>query len=59
MSFMRALREILTPGKPQFKARIASITEDQARLLNCLHLLEQPVTRSIVKSTDEAAEFPS
>jgi hypothetical protein len=53
----QALREILTPGKAEFKARVAQITEEQSRLLQTLHLLEQPAMRDVTAATDRAAEF--
>lgn len=57
MGMLDALKEILSPTRTKFKARILGVTNEQARLVKCLHLLEEPATRVIMASTDDAAEF--
>ena len=56
MKFLKLLRDVLSPGSPEFRGYLSRADEDQARLLRCLHRLDQPVTREIRVSTDEAAE---
>jgi hypothetical protein len=57
VNFLRVLKEVLRPGSPEFKAHLTRASEQEERLLRCLRQLEDPATRDINASTDEAAEF--
>lgn len=57
MSWLSVVKEVLTPGSARYKAHVMRVTEEQARLVKCLHLLEDVTTRDIKSCTDEAAEF--
>jgi hypothetical protein len=53
----KLVREVLTPGRPEFRAHLARADEEERRLLRCLQILDDPATREINASTNEAAEF--
>jgi hypothetical protein len=54
---LQVIKEILLPGKSRFKAQLLSQAEEEKRIINCLHQLDNRVTRSINAATDRAAEF--
>ena len=51
------IKEVLKPGNPEFRAHMARVQEEERRLLRCLQILDDPVTKQINASSDEAAEF--
>ena len=53
----RLVKEVLSPGKAEFRAHLSQMEDQERRLLRCLQILDDPVTRDINASTDEAAEF--
>ena len=57
MSFLRVLKEVLTPGSPEFKAHLTRLSDREAELVKCLHRLDQPAIRTMRDASDEAAEF--
>lgn len=57
MNILSVIKEVLSPGQPEFRAHLTRMKDEEVRLLKCLHYLEQPATQQIKASTDEAAEF--
>ena len=54
---MKLIKEVMSPGGATLRAHLTKASEEEARLLRCLQLLDDPVTRSVNTSTNEAAEF--
>lgn len=57
MNLLRVIREVLRPGQPEFKAHLLRASREEERLLRVLQILDDPATRQVNASTDEAAEF--
>lgn len=57
MNLLRVIKEVLTPGNPEFRAQLTRLGEEELKIVKCLHLLSQPATQALNKGTDEAAEF--
>lgn len=56
-NFLHTVKEVLAPGQREFKERIDASRRQELRLLNCLHLVDLRVTKSVNMATDRAAEF--
>lgn len=59
IKMLSLIKQVLTPGAPVFRAQLAQAQEEHARLLNCLHLLDEPVISAARNASEEAAEFPT
>lgn len=57
MNIWRVVKEVLTPGDLHLKAHMTRMSDREAQITKCLHLIEQPAIRSVKQATDEAAEF--
>lgn len=54
---LQLIRQVLTPGAPAFRAQLARNQSEHARLLNCLHLLDEPVISEVRAASEEAASL--
>jgi len=57
MHWWRVIKEVLTPGAPEFKAHLTRLSNHEAELVKALQKLDQPAIREVKDATDEAAEF--
>ena len=57
MKFLRVIKEVLTPGAPEFKAQLSRLSDHESVILKCLQLLEEPAIQDMKNASDEAAEF--
>jgi hypothetical protein len=55
--WVKLVLEVLTPGRPAFRAHMARLNEQERRLLTCLQILENPSIREVKSATDDAATF--